>query len=154
VIDKPMSPFDLAIIDGMRAEAPSDRATARRRANPPPVERRAGRLVVLLAAILAFLWQGYVTHAHVHPARQGMAASARVLPGHAASGHSKPDTPDNCPICQAVAQAGHYLLPTAIAFRASPSQTEWHIVTLTPPLTRNDRSHSWQSRAPPQPFQA
>jgi len=113
-------------------------------------------LAVLLAALLAFTWQSFVTQTHVHPAPH----HALTAPGkaehavYAGTGEPSPDQPANCPICQEIAHAGLYLLPVPVALDMPAPATAW--VAVGPALAPQARpsSHAWRSRAPPHPLQA
>ena len=111
---------------------------------------------ILVAALLAFLWQSFVvqTHIYSHFVQVSASAANETHNAHDANNPATPQRPANCPMCQELAQAGAYLLPAAILFSAPPSETNIaHIVSaLHSVLAR--ASHAWQSRAPPLSFEA
>jgi hypothetical protein len=117
---------------------------------------RGGWVAVLLAALLAFTWQSFLTQTHEHFASRDVpaAASATTAPAHLQSGRAPANPADTCPICREIAQAGHYLLPPALALCAPPATGFWLSASPTLALTLSLRSHAWQSRAPPTPLQA
>lgn len=105
-----------------------------------------------MAALLAFLWQSFVTQTHVHFAVQreatiaGSGAKAPCLP---TMGQSSGDLAADCVLCQEIAHAGHYLLPAPIAFQAPEPVAAWLLAVPLRVLGFNRRSHAWHSRAPP-----
>ena len=114
------------------------------------------RSIVLLAALLAFVWQSYVGHAHIH--RHYTLASGTVT-SQAAPKLLADDTPPappptTCAICQEIAHSGVFLLPDAVTITAHS------VTTLLAPLVAAlgaealSRSHAWHSRAPPLLLQA
>jgi hypothetical protein len=135
----------------------SDRQNAKPGTGAPALSRRRWAFV-LFAALLAFTWQSFVTQTHRHPGLGGYSASlARTLDGTSKlgkDGRSSSDSPANCPICQEIAHAGDYLLPTAVAFGAPEPAMSWFVVVRSLTASPRQRSHAWQSRAPPHPLQA
>jgi Na+/H+-translocating membrane pyrophosphatase len=118
---------------------------------------RARWFAVVLASLLAFSWQSFVTQTHVHfdPGASSTAAAGKAGGGaHEKAGRSSSDIPANCPICQEIAHAGHYFLPTPVAFLGPYSVAVWIVVTPSLALTLRQRSHTWNSRAPPRQLQA
>jgi hypothetical protein len=114
-------------------------------------------VAVLLAALLAFTWQSFVTQTHVHfglERNSAAAGSSAAAPSRPIATQSSTDLPADCVFCQEVAHAGHYLLPAPIAFQAPEPVAAWLLTIPLPVLTRNARSHAWRSRAPPLPLQA
>ena len=106
------------------------------------------RALLLLAALLAFAWQSIVTQSHVHP--DGIAAITATQPGHQPKlAHAPATTPDACPICRQIAQAGHYLVPPPPGFPAPRAGDYWLVASLAPVLSLSQRPPLWQSRAPP-----
>ncbi len=124
---------------------------------PPSVrgEQRLGRYLILLVALLALHWQSFVAQTHVHSV-SGTYSAAIV-----GKADTKPELkndrsssdPASCPICQSIAHAGHLLLPAPLVFDALQASVSWVIVTPALALTLLQRSHAWQSRAPPHPLQ-
>ena len=108
------------------------------------------RFAVVLLATITFALQSYVTQTHIHFEFAEAKGIAAAVP-HAPPGkHPFKETPANCPICQEIAMAGHYVTPGA-AVLALPSQS----VSIVP-LEIGVRfiveavSHDWHGRAPPQ----
>jgi len=108
---------------------------------------------VLLAVLVAFLWQGFLTQTHRHygpdAAPAATTSKVEVASLQSPGGQSKSELPADCPLCREVAHAGQFLLPGPIEF-AVPLQTAFWLAVpkqLVPAPTR--RSHAWQSRAPP-----
>ena len=112
----------------------------------------AGKRAVLVFAVLAaFLLQSFLTATHVHdPASIANSVTAgptaAKLPAHRGA---PADPANNCPVCHAVANSGHFLAPAPIVFLAAVAATLWLFAAAfqTQVLTR--RSHAWRSRAPP-----
>jgi len=126
--------------------------------DPQPRRMQLGtlRAAVLLAALLAFAWQSFVTQTHVHPAPHvhsltSIDKAEQAL--HSKTGEPSRDQPANCPICQEIAHAGLYLLPAQVEFDMPPPAIAW--VAVIPPLAAPVRlgSHIWRSRAPPHQLQ-
>ncbi|MEI9851197.1 MAG: DUF2946 family protein [Sphingomonas sp.] len=119
---------------------------------------RGGWLATLVAVLVAFSWQSFVTQTHRHfdpGAISGVAAAkADVANPQAPGRQAPPDLPANCPICRELAHAGPFVLPAPITFDAPAPAIFWLALATLPGLTLTQRSHAWQSRAPPQPLQA
>lgn len=118
---------------------------------------RAPRFAIILAMLLALLWQSFVTQTHIHADPIGYATAIADSTGAQAqlkAGQAPSDLPATCPICQEIAHAGSYLSPTAVAFQPPVAIHVWRAVAPVRALTLRQRSHAWQSRAPPLPLQA
>jgi len=118
---------------------------------------RARRLPIAFAMLLAILWQSFVTQTHVHANPIAYAAAIADnggAPIRLKAGEAPSDLPTTCPICQEVAHAGSYLSPAAIALQPPIPAHLWRTVIPTPAPTLRQRSHAWQSRAPPRQLQA
>ena len=124
--------------------------------SPPALSAR--RTAVLLAALLAFVRQGFVTQTHEHFAIAAASTlqSTKALGGaEIRTGQPLPDQPANCPICQDIAHAGAYIAPTPpIAFYATAAATLSPVAPPSLAFTVRERSHAWRSRAPPAQLQA
>jgi hypothetical protein len=113
--------------------------------------------VVMLAVLLAFACQSFVTQTHNHPLNRAAVGSTidagtgdRQHAGRAAIGRqTKPDQPADCPICREYVFAGHYLLPPAIAIAPVFAGVAWLSVLVFVARHRRERSHAWRSRGPP-----
>ena len=110
------------------------------------------RQVVALLALLFFAFQGYLTQTHIHAmwrnppgAHMAEAGAQSTLP----RGLPPSDNPAACPICQDMAQAGHFTFPGIAAFamplRIAPEIT----VAFAIPFVAVAISHIWLGRAPP-----
>ena len=118
---------------------------------------RSRRLAIVFAALLAILWQSFVTQTHVHanPGAHATAISDRAgAPTRLNAGEAPSDLPATCPICQEVEHAGSYLSPATVALQPPAPVDVWRTVTPTLSPTLRQRSHAWQSRAPPRQLQA
>jgi len=123
---------------------------------------RSWRSIVLYVALATFSLQGYVTQTHIHLTNAALAGAASQGSSKIAAKDAKTDSrttprdrypsnqdPANCPLCQEIVHAGHYVAPSAVAFFL-PSQS----LSVVPLLTTASAPHepagySWQSRAPP-----
>ncbi len=121
-----------------------------RRTGSAAAPAKGWRLAAVLFALLTFAVQSYVTQTHIHfdmtPA-SGAAIAKPVAPPGKQPFH---ETPANCPICQEIAMAGHYVTPAA-AVLALPSQS----ISIVPVVIAirfivEAVSHDWHGRAPPQ----
>lgn len=151
--------YDLNVVSGPPAVLPKINASSDRRAGrfPPSVrgEQRLGRYLILLVALLALHWQSFVAQTHVHsvPGTYYAAIVGKVDAKPQLQIDRSSSDPASCPICQAIAHAGHLLLPAPLGFQVLQSTTSWIVVTSALALTLHQRSHSWRSRAPPHPLQ-
>ena len=115
---------------------------------------RSPRLAMLVAALLALLWQGFVTQTHLH--MDGV-SSARIaaLPGDQHTHVDRDDWPSrqpaDCPICRETAQAGHYVAPADPAHLAAPAPAACILCTRPRRLTGTARTDLWRIRDPPEP---
>ena len=139
----------------MRARADARRVHARPRL--PGKRFSALWLLTLLVALLALTWQSFIVQTHLHASPDGFATELTgnvASPAQLESGHSAPDAPSPCPICQEIAHAGSYLVPSEPGFHLPPSVVAWYIVSPSLTIAPRQRSHAWQSRAPPHQLQA
>lgn len=112
-------------------------------------------LVLLWAALLAFAWQGVVTQAHRHiDATTVFGHSAASIDNSPSEQQSPVDSPAGCALCREAGHAGPLLVPVAPALHA-PLAVRLAEVALPLQQQRSfERSHRWQSRAPPIPLRA
>ena len=126
-------------------------------AEAPNLALRARRFAIVCSMLLAILWQSFVTQTHIH-AEPGMYAVAIAdsagKPAQLKAGQAPSDLPATCPICQEIAHAGSYLSPTIVAFQPPIPVGLWRYVAPSLAATLHQRSHAWQSRAPPTQLQA
>jgi len=123
------------------------------------------RQVLPMLMLVAFALQSYVTQTHIHFAghvvtggfmfpREGTRAPSDSALGAAQDqgDHDKyppGDDPANCPICQEILYAGHYVAPAAVA-SLLPSVAVSTIEIVETALPRAlAPSHNWQGRGPP-----
>jgi hypothetical protein len=107
--------------------------------------------------LLAILWQSFVTQTHIHANPGAYAAAISDSAGASTRlkvGEAPSESPATCPICQEFAHAGSYLSPAAVALQGPLPIDLWRTVTPSLAPTLRQRSHDWQSRAPPHQFQA
>jgi len=124
-------------------------------AEAPELLVPARRFAIAIAMLLAILWQSFIIQTHVHGAPGGYAiADSAGAPTRLKAGEAPSELPAACPICQEVAHAGSYLLPAAVALQPPMVVHLSGAVTQMLAPTRRQRSHLWQSRAPPRQLQA
>ena len=113
------------------------------------------RAALLVAALLALLWQSFVVQTHVHPA--AFAGSPKVensWQGPLLHRGKASDRGDNCALCQELAYSGAYLVGAAVPVII---QAAAQFLPAEPQIllgTAFARSHSWRSRAPPLSLQS
>lgn len=138
------------------APAGRTRNRATGKARPLPARGRL-RLALLTILALALGWQSYLTGTHVHPnarlfpfaaAGEQLAGQAPVSPAHQ---RNRPALPDNCPICQEIQIAAHYLPPATIMLPQPVAIADWYLAASPWQLPVHRQSHGWRSRAPPLP---
>lgn len=120
------------------------------------------RQLLPMLVLVAFALQSYVTQTHIHFAGHVMTGgfsfpddSSKATLGQAAGDtgdHDKyppGDDPANCPICQEIMYAGHYVAPAFahVILISLPASTI--AVVAAVPLRLFALSHNWQGRAPP-----
>jgi len=105
-------------------------------------------VAVLVAALIAFGWQSFVTQTHLHPAPPP-ATTAHVAGPQLSPPQPAPEQPIDCPICHASAIGGHYLAPGPALVLAPIALASWLFVVAKRMPGRRARSHAWRSRAPP-----
>jgi hypothetical protein len=123
------------------------------------------RQVLPMLMLVAFALQSYVTQTHIHfaghvvtggfafPGEDSKAPNAAALGAAQDKGdHDKypsGDDPANCPICQEILYAGHYVAPSAIAvlLPTLAVQTIARVEAALPFIS--SVSHIWQVRGPP-----
>jgi hypothetical protein len=115
-------------------------------------------LAIVVAAMLSFVWQSFVTQTHIHFDTPEAAARAQPL-GHVGllphvAHRPAPVAPASCPICQDAAHAAFYLSPDPILLAAPAAFLLWLAVAVATPWIGRRRSHAWHSRGPPTPLHA
>lgn len=113
--------------------------------------------------LVAFALQSYITQTHIHAA--GYVATggfnfadedSTQVDGNAAAKSGDHDKyppaqdPANCPICQEMLYAGHYVAPAAVAILLPFLPVSTITIVEAVPLRIFAPSHNWQGRAPPQ----
>jgi len=112
---------------------------------------RAGWRAMLLAVLLAFSWQSFITQTHRHfaPAATAAALGKAGIAARQPGRQLPSDTPASCPICSEIAHAGPIMLPAPVEVIA-PAAASFHAADTRPlTLALLQRSHAWRSRAPP-----
>lgn len=114
--------------------------------------RARRKFAVLIVALMALCWQGFVLGTHVHPAgaTADRAVAVQAADGRSAQHKKATDQSNDCPVCREILLSGAYTLPPPFAFIAQPL-TAWLIPVGVPVLrlAHEYRAHGWQSRAPP-----
>jgi hypothetical protein len=114
-----------------------------------PARAGTARLAITLFALLAFTLQSYVTQIHIHGASPSAIASLDTGKLHQPGRLPAGDDQSACPICQVIAHAGQFLMPSAVAIML-PALAAFYVTNDTHTTTVTDSySHSWNSRAPP-----
>lgn len=110
----------------------------------PSIARRPAnlaRFAVTLFALFAFSLQSFVMQVHVHGGTVAAAQTAKT---------SKPaPEPANCPICQEILHAGHYVMPSAAGWLPLSQFSAIVSIWTGSAVLSQSSSHSWNSRAPP-----
>jgi len=115
--------------------------------------RRATWFATMVAILLAFSWQSFVAQTHRH--YESLSATTAAKVSVQSPGKSSPaDLPASCPICSELAHAGQIILPAPVTIAAPAQSPVWLATTAPLALSRSERSHAWQSRAPPVQLQA
>ena len=115
---------------------------------------------ILLATLVAFLFQSYVVQTHIHFAASADpetfvadGANLKTNADSAVAGqhNSKPpiDDPAHCPICQEFLHAGQYLTPAPVLALLITAVFVPITIERAVPVTANPVSHGWRGRAPP-----
>lgn len=112
---------------------------------------RPGWVAVLIATLLAFMCQSFVTQTHEHyqPQAHLVVAGATGEVSHLKADRTPADPSDTCPICREMAQAGHYISSPPFVFFDREKFLHWLAITPALVLVVRLLCHSWQSRAPP-----
>jgi hypothetical protein len=121
--------------------------------------RPHGRLGVVLFALLAFALQSYTVQTHIHfsaklVASLNHAAAADQSKTPVANHKDNPakpakGDPANCPICQAMANAGAYITPAPVLLSLPAIVLPVEIAFIARPAVFRPLWHAWQGRAPP-----
>jgi len=107
-------------------------------------------------ALVAFLAQSFITQTHIHLTGSDghgvLEATAGVSPisGTQKAGHGPSrDDPDHCPLCQAIAYAGHFVTPApALLSLPALAACAAYLFQIRRIATAH-AAHIWQQRAPP-----
>jgi hypothetical protein len=114
--------------------------------------------------VAAFAFQGYVTQSHIHvssvPRISGKSEERGVLnfTGNAGGDIGKQqqrdqfpatDDPSNCPICQQIPLAGHFLAAQAISPIPLQTISSDAFIGTDAVVLISAMSHAWRGRAPP-----
>jgi hypothetical protein len=123
--------------------------------------RVAGARLVMLATLLAFAVQTYLTLTHIHFASEGQSSRVHtqlVLGGGKVSigapverkdRYPANEDPANCPLCQELIHAGQFVTPAASALLLpSLSLSVIELTVQYAPLLHTV-THIWRGRAPP-----
>jgi hypothetical protein len=120
----------------------------RRKIATAPV--RGWRFAAALLAMLTFTVSSFVTQTHIHFDMIGSGGIVTAMPDAPHGKHPFKETPANCPICQEIAMAGHYVTPGA-AVLALPTQSVSIVpIVIAVRFIVEAVSHDWHGRAPPQ----
>jgi len=104
-------------------------------------------LIYLILLVLA--WQSCLLQTHIHPVTSASTPSAQLAGTISNNQQRAPDDPADCPICQASAATGTFML-AAPALLAAPIPTPvWYDATEAVVSFAVRPAHHWRSRAPP-----
>lgn len=101
------------------------------------------RFFLALLLLVTFSLQSYLTQTHIHT---GSAVAQKQAPGKLPN----KDDPANCPICQEMLQAGHFVTPSAASLLLPSAQVSVFRIVTRAVVVAQSASHAWRSRAPPQ----
>lgn len=110
-------------------------------------------VALLIAVLVAFCAHSLVTQTHLH--FDAHTTPAALLTANDGNSHhvehpgKASDSSTDCPLCQEQAVAGHYLAPSPFIFVAPVLLALWLFNPVLPGQVCEQRSHCWQSRAPP-----
>jgi hypothetical protein len=116
---------------------------------------------VVLVTLLAFSVQTYLTQTHVHFAAEdqtSLAQSQLSLGDHNISSktpvehkdrYPANDDPANCPLCQELIHAGHFVAPAAAALLLPAHLPSIVELTVQYAPFLHTITHIWRGRAPP-----
>jgi len=113
------------------------------------------RRLLLALTLLAFGLQSYVTQTHIHFEPRIAALFDGGAKAASAGKHQDRDRypanedPANCPLCQEMLYAGHYVAPTAIALWLPTLSISTIAIVVRAPSHFDAVSHIWHGRAPP-----
>lgn len=108
--------------------------------------------LILLIMLAAFLAQTVAIQSHVHfAASTPVSHVATVSTGGAGQSLSSAPagTLPDCSLCRELAMAGHYVLPDPVSTIEGRTPLLWLCAASVVALACRQRSHRWQSRAPP-----
>ena len=109
--------------------------------------------LLLLVILSVFLAQTVAIQTHVHFAKAAASSPVAGTPERTKPTLSSTQTPTadpaDCPLCRDLAIAGHYILPDGVTLSASALVLFWLFVPASVAVAVQQRSHRWQSRAPP-----
>jgi len=130
------------------------------RARARAAETSAGRFLLVLAVLTAFLFQSFATQTHIHISGEAVAqfllpVASQSIPLKTELGQKAPhkkapaDDPANCPLCQAMFLSGQFVSPSAVVFVLPSQPLALILLALALPAIGETASHIWQGRAPP-----
>jgi len=105
--------------------------------------KSAVRVFFALLLLMTFSVQSYLTQTHIHFAPS---MAQKQAPGKLPS----KDDPANCPVCQEMMQAGHFVTPAAASLLLPSAQVSVIEIATPVAVIAQAASHAWRSRAPPQ----
>lgn len=132
----------------------------------------AWRSSLTFLALFAFAVQSFVTQTHIHrmwaesavsttaaqslpsitaekSAAAAIAVASRATRPEPKDPYAPNEDPANCPLCQEILHAGHYIAPVAVALPLPMAAPIGTVVFVQALLHRASTSHGWRSRAPP-----
>ena len=107
------------------------------------------RTALLFVLLVALSWQSFVVGSHIHPRTISSIGSVQTLGHPPANERQSPSTPDTCPICQEIANAGVYLSAVPVVLIQPTPVAAWYGAEAHRQSMYRQRAHHWRSRAPP-----
>ena len=112
---------------------------------------RAVRRLLVVFVLACFVAQGTAVQSHLHWVEHSAATAAGQGHGYVDSAPSrKGESPADCPLCQAAAVAGAFVLPAIPALPPPPPAALWHATPTLASFALLPPSLGWLSRAPPE----
>jgi len=113
-------------------------------------DRRSAGYFLTIALLILIVFQGFALSGHIH--RSPILALSHIVQqdGAADTEQNIPvDDGDSCPVCYQQAQAGHFVLPSAVALYSPTEPVSVIAITIAAPFILSIPASFWQGRAPP-----
>lgn len=110
------------------------------------------RASLVIAALVALLWQSLIVQAHVHFETANAQALGQSLPasaGVSARQDSNSHKPSDCILCREKSLNGSFVTPIVLGVERLALFFATQVALPMPGLPSGQRSHAWRSRGPP-----